>query len=689
MVIKLKDTFSSEFIFEDVDYDYSNKTLTSHKPTLNNAESLNREKTKIPDIFKAIDVPKPVQKELLKQNVLKKKSLSFLDLNLSRPLLKAIATLNYKKPTPIQSSAIPIALKGNDICACASTGTGKTAAFILPILERLMFKPKYALNMTRVLILVPTRELGLQVYQVTKDLSQFITSHTPDKDKLSSQDISLQFTNGISIALCVGGLDIKNQEAAIRRRPDIIIATPGRLIDHLQNAPSFDLQSVEILVLDEADRMLDEFFAQQMTEIISNCSAKRQTMLFSATMTEKVKDLARVSLNNPSKLFVDSNLSVPKNLRQEFVRIREQRESDREAILAALLARSFHYGVIVFVQTKLQTHRLSVQLNLLGLKVGELHGNLNQNERIESLKKFKEGQIGILICTDLASRGLDIEGVKTIINFTLPNSYQHYVHRVGRTARAGNKGRAISLVGDQERNVFREIIKNAVTFSLAATPNSKEEGKVLYRKIDPLVITDFKLKLEQLETKLQENLKDEKMNKDIRVAQLRVFKAEKLIEHREEIMSRPKRIWFQTHGERMRDQKSLRLDPTERKKRVAIKSNRSDDDEVNAKPTNNKKKWGKNKLEKIKAKDMSTEERINHEITKAKQYALKCLELSDVSRNDNKGHRSTNDKSTKGTKRKSFTKQLTDTDKKRKYILKNENEGFKNKRNRNNVTRKK
>lgn len=235
--------------------------------------------------------------------------------------------------------------------------------------------------------------------------------------------------------------------------------------------------------------MLDEYFAEQMKEIVKSCSRSRQTMLFSATMSEQVKDLVSISLQKPVKIFVNTNQTVAYNLRQEFIRIREEKEEDREPILAALVCRTFHDHCMVFVQTKKQAHRLHILLGLLGMRAGELHGNLTQQQRLESLKKFKEDQIDILIATDVAARGLDIFGVKTVINFVMPITTEHYIHRVGRTARAGRAGVSVSLAGERERKIVKDIIKNS-------------ESQIKNRIIPPEIIEKYRKRCVALEPEI-------------------------------------------------------------------------------------------------------------------------------------------------------------------------------------------
>jgi ATP-dependent RNA helicase DDX27 len=320
-------------------------------------------------------------------------------------------------------------MAGHDVCGSAATGSGKTAAFLLPVLERLLYRPaKHAA--TRVLVVTPTRELAVQCHVVCKKLGQF---------------------TDITAGLIVGGLSLKVQAAELRARPDIVICTPGRMIDHVRNTASVHLDDIDVLVLDEADRLLEMGFMDEVEELVRMCPAGRQTLLFSATMTSEVDKLAKVSLNKPVRVSTDPLFDLADRLSQEFVRIKPSRIHDREPIVCSLLSRSFPSGVIVFTRTKRVAHRLMILLSLLGMKCGELHGDLTQRQRLEALENFREATIDILIVMDLAARGLDIQGVKTVINFEMPRDLTTYVHRVGRMARAGRGGCAVTLIEERHR----------------------------------------------------------------------------------------------------------------------------------------------------------------------------------------------------------------------------------------------
>ncbi|PIN17291.1 ATP-dependent RNA helicase [Handroanthus impetiginosus] len=441
---------------------------------------------------------------------------SFLDLHLSRPLLRACEALGYSKPTPIQAACIPLALTGRDICGSAITGSGKTAAFALPTLERLLYRPKNR-PAIRVLILTPTRELAVQVLSMIQKLAQFMTD--------------------IRCCLVVGGLSLKEQEAALRSLPDIVVATPGRMIDHLRNSMSVHLDELAVLILDEADRLLEQGFSAELHELVKLCPKRRQTMLFSATMTEEVDDLIKLSLNKPLRLSADPLAKRPATLTEEVVRIRRMREANQEAVLLALCSKTFTSKVIIFSGMKKAAHRLKILFGLAGLKAAELHGDLTQTQRLAALELFKKQEVDFLIATDVAARGLDIIGVQTVINFACPRDLTSYVHRVGRTARAGREGYAVTFVTDNDRSLLKAIVK-------------KVGSRLKSRIVAEQSIKKWSQIIEQMEDQVSSILQEEREEMALRKAEMEATKVENMIAHKDEIYSRPKRTWFSTEKEK-------------------------------------------------------------------------------------------------------------------------------------------
>lgn len=455
---------------------------------------------------------------------------TFNSLSLSRPLLKGLSHLGYTKPSPIQAATIPIALLGKDIIAGAVTGSGKTAAFMIPIIERLLFKPSKVAS-TRVIILTPTRELAIQICDVGKKLGQFV--------------------NGLTFGLAVGGLNLRQQEQLLKTRPDIVIATPGRFIDHIRNSQSFNVDSVEILVLDEADRMLEEGFQDELNEIMSLVPSKRQTLLFSATMNSKINRLVSLSLRKPVRVMINPPKQAASKLTQEFVRVRK-RDHLKPALLFNLIRKLDGNGqkrMVVFVARKEVAHRLRIILGLLGMSVAELHGSLTQEQRLDSVNKFKSLEVPVLICTDLASRGLDIPKIEVVINYDMPKSYEIYLHRVGRTARAGREGRSVTLVGEssQDRSIVREAIKSIEDTN---NINKSSGGRALGRNVDWNQVEETNKLVAKSEDTIEEILVEEKEEKEILRAEMQIRKGENMLKHKKEIQSRPKRTWFQSETEK-------------------------------------------------------------------------------------------------------------------------------------------
>lgn len=557
---------------------------------------------------------------------------SFGDLHLSRLLIKCLSAMDIHTPTPIQASAIPPILKGLDVCASAVTGSGKTLAFLLPLLDRLLLVRRMSSEPeSRILVLVPTRELALQCSEVLTKL--FLASNSKP----------------VSHCVVIGGLNAQLQISQLRQRPDIVIATPGRLLDILMNAPSITLEeTIEVLVMDEADRLLEMGFEDELHEILSRLKSsegKRQTILFSATMTEKVSDLVKLSLRKPVRVSVDGKFDVAHNLAQEFVRIRtraalkalgeksvdreklsdddasdagsevqldsedeegveessgssnaededEDEDSDddgndtsgvgddhssseevnsededdkddnassgrkkrpaasksegpsdslpsaeqlaREGALLSLLQRTYSSRVMVFFTLKKTIDRVSAMLSKFKVSNVTLHGSLSQPQRMAALQAFMSGRCEVILCTDVAARGIDIPSVKTVVNFDLPTSLASYIHRVGRTARAGKSGCSVSLIGESDRKLLREVVKT-----------QKQTSALRSRAIPANVLAHNFKSILQRNAAICKILSDAGVQRSIDKAEMELNRAKNTVLHHDEIMSRPKKQWIQ------------------------------------------------------------------------------------------------------------------------------------------------
>ncbi|KAF2966685.1 hypothetical protein GQX73_g6884 [Xylaria multiplex] len=434
---------------------------------------------------------------------------SFQTMSLSRPILRGLNTVGFNTPTPIQAKTIPLALEGRDLVGGAVTGSGKTAAFVVPILERLLYRPN-KIPTSRVVILAPTRELAIQCHAVATKLA----SHTD-----------------IKFCLAVGGLSLKVQEAELRLRPDVIIATPGRFIDHMRNSASFATDTIEILILDEADRMLEDGFADELNEILTTLPKSRQTMLFSATMTSSVDRLIRLGMNKPVRVMVDSQKKTVDKLEQKFVRLRPGREEKRMGYLIHICKTMYTERVIIFFRQKKDAHRARIIFALFNLSCAELHGSMNQSQRITSVESFRDGKVNFLLATDLASRGLDIKGVDTVINYEGPQTLEIYVHRVGRTARAGRSGVAITLAAEPDRKVVKAAVK----------AGKSQGAKISSLIIEPADADKWHARIEELEDEITAVAREEKEERQLAQAEMQIRKGENMVVHEDEIKGRPKR----------------------------------------------------------------------------------------------------------------------------------------------------
>ncbi|HET6395209.1 MAG TPA: DEAD/DEAH box helicase [Pseudoxanthomonas sp.] len=360
--------------------------------------------------------------------------MSFQSLGLAPALLRALSEQGYETPTPIQEQAIPLVLEGHDLLAGAQTGTGKTAAFGLPLLQRLAAEPNRT-RRPRALVLTPTRELAVQVHESLRDYSKY---------------------QRVPGAVIYGGVGMGNQLEALRRGVDLLVACPGRLIDHIERR-SVDLSGIEVLVLDEADRMLDMGFLPSIKRILAKLPRQnRQTLLFSATFADPIRQLALEFMRQPREVMV-----TPRNTVAETIdhRVHPVDAGRKRELLLHLLAADARVQTLVFARTKHGSDKLAHFLEKAGVQAAAIHGNKSQNQRQRALNDFKAGKVKVLVATDIAARGIDIDQLPRVINFDLPMVAEDYVHRIGRTGRNGASGEAISLVAQDEAKLLRQIVR--------------------------------------------------------------------------------------------------------------------------------------------------------------------------------------------------------------------------------------
>jgi ATP-dependent RNA helicase DDX27 len=508
------------------------------------------------DIIDAVEANDQVNNSLLNSS-----SVAWGELGLSRPVLKSISqVLKFPYPTNIQCSVIPASISGKDILATAATGSGKTAAFLLPIIERILQSPNVLCRRkdkesgritggrpaVRALVLLPTRELAVQCWSMFKALTSFVP---------------------ITASLIVGGFDSKDQKVDLSKSPDVIIATPGRLLDHVLNSQGVHLDTVDMVVLDEADRLLEMGFKDSITEILKAIPKKTlalkkgktnasrgqcQTLLFSATLSSGVKDLAAFILSDAVTARITDPSRVVSSLVQEFVKL--GREDVRESAFFSLLESVVHTSsedtrckgrVIVFFREKKEAHRVATIAQIFGLPVAELNGNMNQVERLASMADFQSGRKRYLFATDIAGRGLDLPNVELVINFRLPfemDAEVRYIHRVGRTARMGRSGRSITLYTAEEYPVVKRIVKQSV--------DRDDRDRIFERKISVELSQIWAERIRKIGRIIKEIDNEEKLEQEIYVSSKKIAKVENLSKHNDKIKQRPQKMWIQEQGKR-------------------------------------------------------------------------------------------------------------------------------------------
>lgn len=426
---------------------------------------------------------------------------SFIDFKLARPLIRAINELGYIHPTRIQSNSIPEILKGYDVTATAITGSGKSAAFLIPIIHMLI--PYRGQPGPKALIMSPTRELAVQLYKVFEGLSKY--SH-------------------VTGALVIGGVSAEEQKRRLTPTPDIIFATPGRIVDQLFNSQTISGEHIKYYVLDEADRLLGRGFEAELTAINTKLPEKHQTLLFTATLSDQVNKLIGKVQKDTHKITVDVFMELSPTLTQQFVKVKKFEK--RLPVLVALCKNLCRKKTIVFFPTKQLAHYAALLFNYAGIKAAELHANLSQTERNNSIQEFSEDKVRILLASDLAARGLDIPDIKYVINYTIPNEIERYIHRVGRTARANKEGTAISFYGEpHEKKIKKKVEKK--------TPEQSQE-----LKIEPDLIEKAVEIINKFDEKVKQDMEKEELAKEKRKEEAELKRMKQLLDIEEEVPSK-------------------------------------------------------------------------------------------------------------------------------------------------------
>ena len=470
------------------------------------------------------------------ENAVYAKGISFLHFNLSKLIIKGLSEMEYYTPTKVQEKVIPIVINGHDVLVNSETGSGKTACYLLPIIQKIIISRTSKKNklIYQALILVPTRELALQCNEMLSKLSKYI-------------DLNYIF-------LC-GGMSVENQTNKIKNNlPDIIISTPGRLIDMLYNFKSINLENVNILVLDEADKLLELGFKDEIMEILNiiKKNLNRQTLLFSATLNPKVIDLGENALNNPIKIKIAQS-AILSNLTQSIVRLKfeniEENEFEkRMSYLINLINKKKLYRTIIFFNTKSECHKSKLMLSKFNINsCVEINSNINQTERIKSLDNFQKGKVKFLLATDIAGRGIDIDKVRYVINFQMPLLTERYIHRIGRTARKGYIGESITICSEKDRSVLKKLLKKEkINIPLNFIKIDNKDIKSVYKKI-----LDFK-------SDVDNDIINENCEKEIQLAERDVEKTINIKMYENEIKSRSKKKWFESKKDKKKREKLMR-----------------------------------------------------------------------------------------------------------------------------------